>query len=122
MTSGPQNRRNHTRINLTVRTIVELGDKALRLSATLLDISLGGARLKIGDLADFSVQQIEVTFNGLRTIADVVWCRAGEIGLRFRETATDAQSAVTFFENVILCEYRSHAPTARAWQDREVHS
>ena len=121
MTSGPQNRRNHTRINLTGRTIVGLGDKALRLSATLLDISLGGARLKIGDLADFSIRQIEVTFNGLRTIADIVWCRAGEIGLRFRETTTDAQSAVTFFESVILCEYRSHAPTARSLQDTAVH-
>lgn len=121
MTSGPQNRRIHTRINLTGRTVVELGDKALRLSATLLDISLGGARLRIGDLADFSVQQIEVTFNGMRTIADIVWCRAGEIGLRFRKTATETNSAVTFFENVILCEYRSHAPTARDVQGTAVH-
>ncbi len=122
MTSGPQNRRNHTRINLTGRTIVELGDTARHLSATLLDISLGGARLRIGELADWAVRQVAVTFNGLRTIADVVWCRGGEIGLRFRDTPDEANSAVSFFENVILCEYRSHAPTARAWQGSPVQA
>jgi len=113
-TTGPQNRRAHTRINLTGNTVVELGGNALRLSAILLDISLGGARLKIGDLANWSLRQVAVTFNGLKTIADVIWCQGGEIGLRFGSTAQEAKAAVSFFENVILCEYREHAPTARA--------
>ncbi len=115
MTRGPQNRRSHTRINLTGRTIVEIGNQAVQVSGTLLDISLGGARLKVGEMANWAERQVAVTVDGLRTIADVVWSRAGEIGLRFRSTGQDAVSAVDLFEYIILGEYRDHAPSARAW-------
>lgn len=116
MTRGPQNRRNYTRINLTGRTIVEIGNSAIRVSGTLLDISLGGARLKVSNLADWSLRQVDVVVDGMRTIADVVWRREGEVGLRFRASGQAAVSAVDLFEYIILGEYRDHAPTARAWQ------
>lgn len=116
MTRGPQNRRNYTRINLTGRTIVEICNSAIRVSGTLLDISLGGARLKVSEMADWSLRQVDVIVDGMKTVADVVWSRAGEIGLRFRVSGQAAVSAVDLFEYIILGEYRDHAPTARAWQ------
>ncbi len=116
MTRSPQNRRSHTRINLTGRTIVEIGNQAIKVSGTLLDISLGGARLKVGEMTDWSLRQVAVTVDGMRTVADVVWSRAGEIGLRFRSTGQDAVSAVDLFEYIILGEYREQSPTARTWQ------
>ncbi|MDF1721338.1 MAG: PilZ domain-containing protein [Minwuia sp.] len=120
MNTGPQNRRNHVRINLTGRTTVEIGNQALRISGTLLDISLGGARLKVDDVAEWSARQVAVIVDGLKTIADVVWSRAGEIGLRFRTSGKDASTAVDLFEHIILGEYRDQAPTARAWQAASV--
>lgn len=89
---NPADRREYSRIDLidAPRSAwLECGDQK-GLNAEILDVSLGGARLRIEQgignlqgLLRILVEQVEAT-------AEIVWQSATEIGLRFLETAGEA--------------------------------
>lgn len=88
----PADRREYSRIDLVdmPRTAwLDCGDQS-GLDAEILDVSLGGARLRIREgmanmrgMLTLMVEQIAAT-------AEIVWQSATEIGLRFLEAAGDA--------------------------------
>lgn len=103
MNGRPENRRQHTRITLTgeTRVATEGGGDCL-----LVDISLGGARLRTIGPVDPARSSITVTLDDKGAVGEVIWRETGEIGIRFREAARE--TALSLYEHVILSEYRSH--------------
>lgn len=104
-------RREHSRIelmDLPTAAISEQGDN-LAVRAEVLDISLGGARMKIDHAIEPTRRTIEVMIDGVKTIAEIVWRSATEVGLRYIEQAGEA--AVTIFEQILTREF-SRRPVA----------
>ena len=99
-------RRRHSRIELTDFPRAALAGHGDNLSvrAEILDISLGGARMRIDRMIDPGQRVVEVLINGIVAVAEVVWQSATEVGLRYVENANDA--AVRIFEQVLNYAYR----------------
>lgn len=104
-------RREHSRIELMqlpTAAITNAEDK-IAIRAQILDISLGGARVKIDHEIEPARRTIEVMIDGVKTVAEIVWRSATEVGLRYIEQAGDA--AVTIFEQILTREF-SRRPVA----------
>lgn len=68
------------------RALVESGDAAT--PATLVDLSPAGARVRVaggGAAISEHASLARLSFGVVRADARVVWCSAGELGLRFEE-------------------------------------
>jgi len=105
-------RRRHSRIELSewpMAAISGQGDN-LAVRAEVLDISLGGARVKIDRAISSDRNFVEFMIDGVKAIAEIVWHSATEIGLRYVEQAGDA--AVNIFERLLTREYGRSAPVA----------
>lgn len=100
----PADRREYSRIDLadTPRAAwLDCGDQS-GLDAEILDVSLGGARLRVDQgmanikgLLTLMVEQVAAT-------AEIVWQSATEIGLRFLETAGEAP--ITILERILKAD------------------
>ncbi|WP_416899990.1 MAG: PilZ domain-containing protein [Minwuia sp.] len=94
-------RRRHSRIEmfgLPQAAISERGDN-LSVCGQILDISLGGARVRVDSGIYGQRGNVEVLIEGVKVVAEIVWRSATEIGLRFAEQAGDA--SVRIFEQIL---------------------
>jgi hypothetical protein len=108
-------RREHSRIELIqlpTAALSEEGDN-VAFRAQVLDISLGGARVKIDRAIEPARRTIEVLIDGVKTIAEIVWRSATEVGLRYIEQAGDA--AVTIFEQILTREFSRRPASASTY-------
>ena len=88
----PADRREYSRIDLVdmPRTAwLDCGDQS-GLDAEILDVSLGGARLRIREGMANMKGMLTLMVEQIAATAEIVWQSATEIGLRFLEAAGDA--------------------------------
>lgn len=102
-------RREHSRIELMQLPTAAISDAGenVAIRAQVMDISLGGARVKVDRAIEPAQRTIEVLIDGVKTVAEIVWRSATEVGLRYIEQAGDA--AVTIFEQILTREFRRPA-------------
>ncbi|WP_417518616.1 PilZ domain-containing protein [Minwuia sp.] len=98
-------RRQHSRIELTELPLAAINGENdnLAVRAQVLDISLGGARVRIDRALDPARRTVEILIDGIKTVAEVVWRSPTELGLRYLEQAGDA--AVVIFEQILTREF-----------------
>jgi hypothetical protein len=103
--SNLADRRQHSRIEVqqSLSAAICEAHEGLSVTAQVLDVSLGGARVKLSRALESVQDTVEVLIEGVRTIAQIVWRSPTEIGLRYVEQAGDA--AVDIFEKVITREF-----------------
>lgn len=81
-------KRHARRTKTFLPTSVVVGADCVR--AHVLDVSAAGSRMHIGKAAALN-SEVRVQLNGRELLADVVWARAGLVGLQFRVTLEPEQ-------------------------------
>lgn len=103
-------RRRHSRIELSDWPMAAISGEGdiVAVRGEVLDISLGGARVKVDRAISTDRNLVEFMIDGVKAIAEIVWHSATEIGLRYVEQAGEA--AVNIFERLLTREFGRTTP------------
>jgi hypothetical protein len=102
--SNPADRREYSRIDLVDAprpAWLDCGNQN-GLGAEILDVSLGGARLRIDQGMGNLKGLLKLLVDQIEASAEIVWQTATEIGLRFLESAGEAP--INILERILKSE------------------